>query len=96
MSELLEAVVNVGAYFLVIVLVLWLAYQAFGSQVFGLPVMIGVLVVIGVATAVSAASFFVIAAMVAGLLILFIVIGMAMSLGDEKPPQAHDEKPKDS
>jgi hypothetical protein len=37
----------------------------------------------------------VIAAMVVGLIVLYMLIGMAMTLGTGKPPRAHDEKPED-
>ena len=74
---------------------LWFLYFVFGPQGLGLPAMIGVLVVFGVAKALTSAGPLVVVAMVLGLVLLFIVIGMAMTLGAGRPPQAHDEKPRE-
>ncbi len=95
MSELFEVAGNLGLDFLVIGGILWLAHYVFGSQALGVPAMIGIFLVIALGTMLSSLGFLVIAAMVAGLLLLYLVIGMAMSLGADRLPQAHDEKPKD-
>jgi hypothetical protein len=95
MGELVESAGGVLAALLLIGFVLWVLHYVFGSQVFGLPAMIGVLVVIAVGSAVPSLGVLSIAAIAAGVLVLFAVIGIAMSLGPEKLPKAHDEKPKD-
>jgi hypothetical protein len=62
----------------------------FGPQVFGLPAMVGVLVVIAVGSAIPTLGLITIAAMAGGLLLLFAVIGMAMTFGPVKlrtPPE---------
>jgi len=87
--------VEFALYAAAIAVALGALYFVFGSQALGLPAMIGVLVVLAVAEALSSAGPLTLLAMVVGLAALFMVIGMAMSLGAGRPPQAHDEKPKD-
>ena len=93
MGELLESGVTVGAYVLVVGLLGWALYRAFGSQVLGLPAMIGVLVIAGALSIFS--SVVVLAAMVVGLLVLMLVIGMTMTLGPEPPSGPGEERPMD-
>ena len=95
MTEFLEVGGGLLAVALGVVLVLWLLHYLFGSQVFGLPAMVGVLVVIAVGSAIPSLGILTIVAMVGGLLVLFVVIGMAMTLGPEKLGKAKDEKPKE-
>ena len=84
MTEFLEVGGGLLAVALGVVLVLWVLHYLFGSQVFGLPAMVGVLVVIAVGSAIPSLGILTIVAMVGGLLVLFVVIGMAMTLGPEK------------
>ena len=93
MSELLEAVANVGAYVLLVGLLGWVLYRVFGPQVFGLPAMIGVLVVIAGGTVFANVGLRGLIAMVIALLALVLVIGMAMTLSPERPSGPDDEKP---
>jgi hypothetical protein len=94
MSELLESVLELGSYFLVVAAVLWLAYHAFGSQVFGLPMMVCVLFLVALGSVFPRLGFFGVAGGLAGLLLLYMAIGMAMTLG-QKPRQHDDERPAD-
>lgn len=93
-SELVESGGGVLVAIVIVAFVLWVLHYAFGSQVLGLPAMLGVFVMIAIGSAVSLGPL-TIAVIVVGLLVLFVVIGMAMSLGPEKLPKARDEKPKD-
>jgi hypothetical protein len=89
-SELLESGGGLLAIVAAALFVLWALHYLFGAQVFGLPAMIGVLVVIAVGSAIPTLGLVTVAAMAAGLLVLFAVIGMAMTLGPEKirtPPR---------
>jgi len=95
-TEFLEVGGGLLAVALGVVLVLWVLHYLFGSQVFGVPAMVGVLVVIAVASAIPSLGILTIVAMVGGLLVLFVVIGMAMTLGPEKLGKAKDEKPKEN
>jgi hypothetical protein len=94
-SELFESAGGILVLIVIVALVLWALYSVFGSQAFGLPSLIGVFVVLAVGRAVPSLGFVTLAAIVLGLLVLFIVLGMAMSLGPEELPKAHDEKPKE-
>jgi hypothetical protein len=93
MSELLESAANVLAYVLVASLLGWGLYRAFGSQVLGLPTLIGVLVIAAALSVFSSAV--VLLAMVIGLVVLMLVIGMAMTLGPEPPSGSGEERPMD-
>ena len=95
MGELVESAGDILAVIAAAALVLWALHYVFGSQVFGLPAMIGVLLVIAVASAFPNLGLLTIAAMAGGLVVLFLAIGLAMALGPEKVPKAHDERPKD-
>jgi hypothetical protein len=87
-SEFLEAVLAVGVYVALFGLLLWACYFAFGPQVFGLPVLIGVLVVAAGKSVFSNAGLAGVAFIVLGLILLVLVIGMAMRLGSDRrrPP----------
>ncbi len=78
---------------LVIVAILLVLYMLFGAQALGLPTLVGALVVLAAISAIH--SFAVVLGVLGGLLLLFIAIGMAMTLGAGRPPQAHDERPKE-
>ncbi len=93
MSELLETAVGIGAYALVVGLIGWGLYYAFGSQVLGLPAMIGLAVIVGALSIFS--SVVVLLAMVVGLLVLMLVIGMTMTLGPEPPSRPGEQHPMD-
>ena len=93
MSELLESAANVGAYVLVVGLLGWALYRAFGSQVLGLPAMVGVLVIAGALSIFSSAV--VLVAMVIGLVVLMLIIGMSMTLGPEPPSGPGEQRPMD-
>ncbi len=91
MSEFLEALLHVGIVVVLVVALVWACYFAFGPQVFGLPVLIGVLVVLAGRTVFSNAGFGGLAFIVLGLILLVLVIGMAMRLGSDRrrpPPPA--------
>jgi hypothetical protein len=87
-SELLEAVLGVGIEVGLVVLLLWACYFAFGPQAFGLPVLIGVLVVVAGIRIFSNAGLSGLAFVVVGLVVLMLIIGMAMRLGSDRrrPP----------
>lgn len=84
-EELLSSTGSLIAIAVLVAVLGWGLYQLFGPQVLGVPAMVGVLVIAAVWSAFSSAA--VVLAMVAGLLILMLVIGMAMSLGPERPPE---------
>jgi hypothetical protein len=92
-SEFVESAGGVFGLALIAVLVLALLSLLFGRQVFGLPALIGVLVVVAIGSAAPSLGLLTVFAMAAGMVVLLAVIGMAMSLGPEKPPRAHDERP---
>jgi hypothetical protein len=94
-GELAESLAGVAGWLLLIGLALGLGYQFFGSQVFGLPALVGVLVLIALGSAFSTMGLLTLGLMVAGLVVLFIVIGVAMTLGPERIDKARDERPKD-
>ncbi len=83
----------VAADVVVIGLVGWGLYHAFGSQVLGLPAMIGLAVIAGALSIFS--SLVVILAMLLGLLVLMLVIGMTMTLGPEPPSRPGEQHPMD-
>lgn len=82
-----------AAFVLVVGLAGWGLYRAFGSQVLGLPAMIGVLVLAGALSIFS--SVVVLLAMIVGLLVLMLVIGMTMTLGPEPPSPPGEERTMD-
>lgn len=94
MSELLESLGNVAIYIVLIGALLWALHFAFGSQVLGLPAMLGVFVLIAGVKIFSNSGIGGLVAVVFGLVAIVLIIGMAMSLGG-RPPQAEQERPPD-
>ncbi|MHB8233055.1 MAG: hypothetical protein ACYDHT_00225 [Solirubrobacteraceae bacterium] len=88
MSKLLEALLEVGVPILLGGLLLWACYFAFGPQVFGLPVIVGALVIAAGVRIFSNAGVSGLIFVLLGLLVLVLVIGMAMRLGSDRrrPP----------
>ncbi len=78
---------EVGVYVLLIGLLLWALYFAFGPQALGLPVLIGVLVVVAGVRVFSNAGLSGLAFVVLGLFALAMIIGMAMRLGSDRRPR---------
>jgi len=93
MGELGEALGGLAVATLIVGLVLGILYLFFGSQVLGVPTVLAILVVFALRPLVGSLGPLVIVAIVVGLLVLFALIGMAMTFGTGKPPRAHDEKP---
>jgi hypothetical protein len=93
--ELLEAVGGVAIYVGLAALLLWALYFAFGPQVLGLPAMLCVLVVIAGIKILGNSGVGGLIAVVLGLVVVVLVIGMAMTLGAGRPPQQRNERPPD-
>ena len=66
-------------------LLLWALWFAFGSQAFGLPAMIGLLVVLAGISVFGNDGLAGLAFVVLALIALALVIGMAMRLGNDRP-----------
>jgi hypothetical protein len=94
-GELLDAAANIAAYAAVIILVGWVLQRVFGVQVFGVAGMVGVLVVIAGVRVFSNSGLVGLIATVLCLLAVAIVIGMAMTLGADRPDRPEDERPLD-
>jgi hypothetical protein len=94
-GELLDAVANVAVWVAVIVLVGWVLQLVFGVQVFGLAGLVGVLVIVAGVRVFSNSGLRGLIATVAALLAVAIVIGMAMTLGADRPDRPEDERPPD-
>jgi 4-hydroxybenzoate polyprenyltransferase len=94
-GELLDAAANVAAYAAVIVLAGWGLQRVFGVQVFGIAGMLGVLVVIAGVRVFSNSGVAGLIATAICLLAVAIVIGMAMTLGAERPDRSDDERALD-
>jgi len=95
-SELLEVLAAIGAYAVLIGLLIWALYFAFGPQALGLPAMVGVLVIVAGIQVFSNAGLSGVAFVVLGLFVLAMVIGMAMRLGpDEHGASKDSETPPD-
>jgi len=92
--ELLEAVGGVAIYVVLIAVLLWALYFAFGPQVLGLPAMLGVFVVVAGVKIAGNSGIGGLIAVILGLAAIVLIIGMAMSLGG-RPPQAEQERPPD-
>jgi hypothetical protein len=92
-AELLEAVGGVALVALFVGLIGWLAYRMLGPQVFGLPAIIGVLAFFAFGSALFDLGFLGLAAAAVGVLALWMIIGMAMTLGSGKRVRSEDEKP---
>jgi hypothetical protein len=90
-SKLLEAAATVA----IIVLLGWALRRTFGVQVFGVPAFIGLLVILAGRSIFSNSGWTGLLVTVVGLLALAIVIGMAMTLGADRPDRPEDERPLD-
>jgi hypothetical protein len=93
--ELLEALVNIGIYVLLFGLLAWALYFAFGPQVFGLPAIVGVLVVLAGVRVFSNVGLAGLAVVIVGPGVLVMVIGMAMTVGTKRSDRRKDERPVD-
>jgi hypothetical protein len=98
MAEPLAAVGDVLAIAILVGLVAllaWALYWAIGPQVFGLPAMIALLVVAAGVTAFSNIGVAALAAVLIGLALVVVVIGMAMNVGAKRSGRPRDTKRKD-
>jgi hypothetical protein len=73
----------------------WALYQLVGPQIFGLPALIGVLVVAAGVSIFSNAGLVGVLAVVVGLAALVAIIGAAMNVGTSRSDRARDERPSD-
>jgi hypothetical protein len=94
-GELFEALVNIGIYVLLFGALAWALYFAFGPHAFGLPAIIGVLVVLAGVRVFSNVGLTGLAVVILGPAMLVMIIGMAMTLGTEKSDRPKDEHPVD-
>jgi hypothetical protein len=95
MSELLEAAANIGAYGLLFGLAGFALYELLGPQVFGVPAIIGVLVIAAGVKVFEAVGLRGLLAMAVALVALVLVIGIAMTLGPEGRGSPAAEKPQE-
>jgi hypothetical protein len=86
-GELLEAAANVGLVVLIVALLAALGYQWFGAQVLGLPAMIAVFAFAAFATNLGELGSVGLITAVLAVVAVFLVIGIAMTYGDERPPR---------
>jgi hypothetical protein len=93
--ELLEALVNIGIYVLLFGLLAWALYFAFGPHAFGLPAIVGVLVVLAGLRIFSNVGVAGLAVAIVGPGVLVMVIGMAMTIGTKKSDRPNDGRPVD-
>jgi hypothetical protein len=93
-GELLEAVGSVAIVVVLIAVLLWALYFAFGPQALGLPAMLGAFVLVAGWKIAYNSSVGGLAAVVLGVVAILLIIGMAMSFGG-RPPQAEQERPPD-
>jgi hypothetical protein len=91
-GELLDAALGVAAYAAVIVVVGWVLGRVLGVQMFGIGGLVGVLVVLAGGRVFSNSGVRGLIATVICLLVVAIVIGMAMTIGD-RPEHVRDERP---
>ena len=94
MGELLEAVGGVAIVVVLIAVLLWALYFAFGPQALGLPAMLGAFVLVAGWKISDNSGVGGLAAVVLGVVAILLIIGMAMSFGG-RPPQAEQERPPD-
>jgi hypothetical protein len=80
-TELLQAAGGVAIYVVLIALLAWSLYFAFGPQALGLPAMLGVFVVIAGVRIVGNSGLVGLVAVVLGLVAVVLIIGAAMTLG---------------
>ena len=91
----LAAVGDVLAVTILVVLVAllaWALYHAIGPQIFGLPMMIGVLVVAAGVTIFSNIGIAALAAILIGLALVVVIIGMAMKVGTKRGDDTRDAR----
>jgi hypothetical protein len=93
-GELLEAVASVAIVVVLIAVLLWALYFAFGPQALGLPAMLGAFVLVAGWKIADNSSVGGLAAVVLGVVAILLIIGMAMSFGG-RPPQAEQERSPD-
>jgi hypothetical protein len=93
-DELLEALVNIGIYVLLFGALAWAFYFAFGPHAFGLPAIIGVLVVLAGLRVFSNIGLAGLAVAIVGPAVLVMVIGMAMTLGTKPSDRPKDDAPQ--
>jgi hypothetical protein len=93
-GELLEAVGGVAIIVVLIAVLLWALYFAFGPQALGLPAMLGALALVAGWKISGNSGVGGLAAVVLGVVAILLIIGMAMSFGG-RPPQAEQERPPD-
>jgi hypothetical protein len=94
-AELAETVGNFAAVGVVVVLVGFVAYWAFGPQAIGLPALIGLLTLWGATSLVSNAGLGPVGVVliIAGVLVVLLIIGMAMRLGADVPTRPDADRP---
>jgi hypothetical protein len=95
MTELLEALAGIAAYVALIGVIVWILYLAFGTQVFGVPALIAVLVIVAGGQVVGNVGAIGFVAIVIALVGLVAVIGIAMTLGPEGRGSPAKEKPQE-
>jgi hypothetical protein len=93
--ELFEALMNIGIYVLLFGLLAWALYFAFGPHAFGLPAIVGVLVVLAGLRIFSNVGVAGLAVAIVGPGVLVMVIGMAMTIGTKKSDRPNDGRPVD-
>jgi hypothetical protein len=92
--ELLEAVGGVAIIVVLIAVLLWALYFAFGPQALGLPAMLGAFVLVAGWKIAGNSGVGGLVAVVLGVAAILLIIGMAMSFGG-RPPRAEQERPPD-
>ena len=95
MTELLESLGNVAIVVALFGALLWALHFAFGSQVLGLPAMLGGLVLIAGVKIFSNSGIGGLVAVVLGLAAVVVVIGMAMNVGGGRTRPRERELPPD-
>jgi hypothetical protein len=83
MGELLEAAANIGLVLLLLGLLAALGYQLFGPVALGLPAMLGAFVFVAVILSSTESASVGLLTAVLGVIVIFLVIGLAMTYGDE-------------
>jgi hypothetical protein len=78
-----------------VALLAWALYWAIGPQVFGVPAMIGLLVIAAGVTVFSNVGVAALAAVLIGLALVVVVIGMAMNVGTKRGGRTGDARRKD-
>jgi hypothetical protein len=73
----------------------WALYHVVGPQIFGLPVLIGVLVVAAGASIFSNAGLVGVLAVAVGLLAVVAIIGVALTVGGGRPDRTQDDRRPD-